>query len=82
MAPDCVGPEVAAMKPAAGEVLLLRKSPVPSRRGGQQSGILEGVGFTRRSVRQRRVRVCPSGACVDGGDGDLLPLRRSGTLDG
>jgi phosphoglycerate kinase len=30
MAPDCVGPEVEAMKPAPGEVLLLGKPALPS----------------------------------------------------
>ena len=39
MAPDCVGPEVEAMKPAPGEVLLLENLRYPRRGREERSGI-------------------------------------------
>ena len=43
MAPDCVGPEVAAMKPTAWRSSIAREPPLSPRRGSERSRVFEAA---------------------------------------
>ena len=57
MAPDCVGPEVEAMKPAPGEVLLLENLRFHPEEEKNDPGVRQEAGGAVRRLRERRVRL-------------------------
>ena len=56
MAPDCVGAEVEAMKPAPGEVLLLENLRFHPEEEKNDPGFRQATGRAVRRLRERRVR--------------------------
>ncbi len=64
MAPDCIGPEVEAMKPAPGEMLLLENLRFHPEEEKNDPDLREKTCRALRRVRERCVRLGPSRACL------------------
>ncbi len=82
MAPDCIGPEVEAMLPAPGEVLLLENLRFHAGGGEERPGVREETGGAVRRVRERRVRLGAPRARLHRGHDPLRAEGRGRAADG
>ena len=65
MAPDCVGPQVEAMLPKPGEVLLLENLRFHAEEEKNDPAFSQTAGRAVRRLRERRLRLRASRARVD-----------------
>ena len=82
MAPDCVGPEVEAMKPAPGEVLLLENLRFHAEEEKNDPDVREAARRALRPLRQRRVRLRASRPRLHRRHDPLRPAGRRRPADG
>ena len=82
MAPDCVGPEVEAMKPAPGEVLLLENLRFHAEEEKNDPAFAQTTGRAVRCLRQRRVRLGASRARLHRGHDQVRAAGRRRPADG
>ena len=82
MAPDCVGPEVEAMKPAPGEVLLLENLRFHPEEEKNDPEFAQQAGFVVRPLCERRVRFRASRARIHGRHDPVRAQGRGRSADG
>ncbi len=82
MAPDCVGPEVEAMKPAPGEVLLLENLRFHPEEEKNDPEFAQQAGRAVRRLCERRVRLGASRARLHRGHDPVRAEGRRRPADG
>ena len=82
MAPDCIGPEVEAMRPKPGEVLLLENLRFHPEEEKNDPEFSQEAGGAVRRLRERRVRLRAPRARIDCGHDPVRAAGRGRAADG